>query len=169
MSAFAIFATVLTIGYIIYYGIAISRDIIASKKADNSTVETFEVEEINHPQPTTVQETAEGFSIAPLGESEYEPLFIQPSEDVEPENESSGDKTRNVAQELVDQTNAELEPMAEASEPGFNPDGLEDAIHKTLTNATGNDPRIACTVVDETHGQEMPNTDDDADEEEIRV
>lgn len=33
MSTFAVFATILTIGYIIYYGFTISRDIIASKKA----------------------------------------------------------------------------------------------------------------------------------------
>ncbi len=66
MSAFAVFATVLTIGYIIYYGFTISRDIIAGKKADKSDVETFEVEAVNEPKPTSVNETYDGFSISPM-------------------------------------------------------------------------------------------------------
>ncbi len=83
-------------------------------------------------------------------------------EEVEP----NGDK----AQKLVERTNAELESMAEASQPGFNPEQITDMIHYSIGNVLqSSKPRIICTVVDETHGQEVKNTEKDDSEEEIRL
>lgn len=174
MSAFAVFATVLTIGYIIYYGFTVSRDIIANKKAEKNEVETFEVETTDEQRPTAVCETGDGFSIAPkIIEEEAvadEPRVI--SDDAPSfESESGGDTQ---AQATVKAVNEEMEPIKEASEPGFTPEEVDSLIKASLTNAMGVGPRILCNVVDETHGQAAPDSSDENAEqndsrEEIRL
>lgn len=184
MSAFAVFATVLTIGYIIYYGFAISRDIIASKKAEKSEVETFEVESADQPQPTTVCETGDGFSIAPK-QIEEQPL-MEDTSNIEAASvdgvipQSNEVQAESKAEELVEKTKEEMEPMVEASEPGFTPDQMVSMIHNAISSASkeASTPTIICDVVDSTHGHEVPdNPDENADEnaepddsqEEIRL
>lgn len=64
MSPFAIFAIVLTIAYIIYYGVTISRDQYGKKGQENETEEIFDVgnmSEIEEPIPVT--EDGDGFVI----------------------------------------------------------------------------------------------------------
>ena len=56
MSPFAIFAIVLTIAYIIYYGVNISRDLYGKKGQENETEEIFDMgtmPEIEEPIPVT--------------------------------------------------------------------------------------------------------------------
>ena len=56
MSPFAIFAIVLTIAYIIYYGVNISRDLYGKKGQENETEEIFDMgtmSEIEEPIPVT--------------------------------------------------------------------------------------------------------------------
>ena len=43
MSAFVIFAIVLTVVYVIYYGVVISRDLYGKKDQQTTNQETFEV------------------------------------------------------------------------------------------------------------------------------
>ena len=177
MSAFAVFATVLTIGYIIYYGFTISRDIIASKKAEKN-------------EPTAVSETGDGFSIAPKQIEELPQPDEQSTIEITPayENNEMADSveepTSCKADELVDKTKEEMEPMVEASEPGFTPEEMASMIHSAISSASkeSSAPKILCNVVDDTHGQEVPeipddNPDENADEnaqpndsqEEIRL
>ena len=190
MSAFAVFATVLTIGYIIYYGFTISRDIIASKKAEKNEAETFEVEPVSQPQPTAVSETGDGFSIAPKQIEELPQPDEQSTIEITPayENNEMADSVEEPpsckADELVDKTKEEMEPMVEASEPGFTPEEMASMIHSAISSASkeSSAPKILCNVVDDTHGQEVPeipddNPDENADEnaqpndsqEEIRL
>ena len=71
MSPFAIFAIVLTIAYIIYYGVNISRDLYAKKGQENETEEIFEVS--NMPKiedPIPVREDGDGFVIGTQTELE---------------------------------------------------------------------------------------------------
>lgn len=56
MSPFAIFAIVLTVAYIIYYGVNISRDLYGKKGQENETEEIFDMgtmSEIEEPIPVT--------------------------------------------------------------------------------------------------------------------
>lgn len=181
MSAFAVFATVLTIGYIIYYGFTISRDIIASKKAEKNEAETFDVEPVDQPQPTAVSETNDGFSISPKMIEENIPVEVAPAPPIEVVADDTEGPTESKAEELVAKVNEEMEPMVEASEPGYTPDEFDNFIHASLKMAK-EERIIAITVVDDTHGQEVPdtpdnNTEDNADEnaqpddsqEEIRL
>lgn len=173
MSAFAVFATVLTIGYIIYYGFTISRDIIASKKAEKSEVETFEVESVDEPQPTAVCETGDGFRIAPKQIEELPQPEDQSSIEIAPvavksypeaESETPG---ITKAEELVEKAKEEMEPMAEASEPGFTPDEMASMIHNAISSASkeSSSPKIIYDVVDPTHGQVVPDCPEDNPEE----
>jgi hypothetical protein len=71
MSPFAIFAIVLTIAYIIYYGVNISRDLYGKKGQENETEEIFDVS--NMPkieEPIPVTEDGDGFVIGTQAELE---------------------------------------------------------------------------------------------------
>lgn len=71
MSPFAIFAIVLTIAYIIYYGVTISRDLYGKKGQDNETEEIFDMG--NTPEieeATLVTETGDSFFVGMLAEQE---------------------------------------------------------------------------------------------------
>ncbi|MDL2212637.1 hypothetical protein LJC29_01560 [Bacteroides sp. OttesenSCG-928-N06] len=92
MSPFAIFAIVLTIAYIIYYGVNISRDLYGKKGQENEAEEIFNVStmtEIEDPIPVT--EDGDGFVIGAQKSleniSEANPLKEQGEE--EKENDDS--------------------------------------------------------------------------------
>ncbi len=71
MSLFAIFAIVLTIGYIIYYGVTISRDLYGKKGQDNETEEIFEMGNMPEiEEATLVTETEDSFFVGTLAEQE---------------------------------------------------------------------------------------------------
>ena len=64
MSPFAIFAIVLTIAYIIYYGVNISRDLYGKKGQENVTEEIFEVGNMPRiEEPIPVREDGDSFII----------------------------------------------------------------------------------------------------------
>jgi len=64
MSPFAIFAIVLTIIYIIYYGVNISRDLYGKKGQENETEEIFDVSNMSEvEEPIPVTEDGDGFII----------------------------------------------------------------------------------------------------------
>lgn len=64
MSAFGIFALILTIAYIIYFTVVIVRDVAAGRKSgdDSSQTETFDTSFMEE-QSVQVTETREGFSV----------------------------------------------------------------------------------------------------------
>lgn len=64
MSAFGIFALILTIAYIIYFSVVIVRDVAAGRKSgyDSSQLETFDTSFMEE-QSVKVTETEEGFSV----------------------------------------------------------------------------------------------------------
>lgn len=64
MSPFAIFAIVLTIAYIIYYGVNISRDLYGKKGQENETEEIFDMGSISEiEEPISVTEDGDSFII----------------------------------------------------------------------------------------------------------
>lgn len=64
MSPFAIFAIVLTIAYIIYYGVTISRDLYGKKGQETETEEIFDMSNMSKiEEPIPVTEDGEGFVI----------------------------------------------------------------------------------------------------------
>ena len=64
MSAFWIFATCLTVAYIIYYSVVVWRDLSKPKEQVSSSEETFELAD-TAPEPTrVVEQTDKGFHVA---------------------------------------------------------------------------------------------------------
>lgn len=64
MSPFAIFAIVLTIAYIIYYGVNISRDLYGKKGQENETEEIFDMGTMSEiEEPISVTEDGDSFFI----------------------------------------------------------------------------------------------------------
>lgn len=64
MSPFVIFAIVLTIAYIIYYGVNISRDLYGKKGQENETEEIFDMSNMAQiEEPIPVTEDGDGFVI----------------------------------------------------------------------------------------------------------
>ncbi len=81
MSPFAIFAIVLTIAYIIYYGVNISRDLYGKKGQENETEEIFDMgtmSEIEEPIPVT--EDGDSFIIGTQADLENLSESNQPGE-----------------------------------------------------------------------------------------
>ncbi len=81
MSPFAIFAIVLTIAYIIYYGVNISRDLYDKKGQENETEEIFDMgtmSEIEKPIPVT--EDGDSFIIGTQADLENLSESNQPRE-----------------------------------------------------------------------------------------
>ncbi|MDO5442950.1 MAG: hypothetical protein Q4G10_04710 [Bacteroidia bacterium] len=65
MSGFWIFAIVLTVAYVLYYGIIISIDLYGKPKEQNKgSEETFEIKDMEFEPPKAVEETSGGFRIS---------------------------------------------------------------------------------------------------------
>lgn len=90
MSPFTLFAIVLTIAYIIYYGVNISRDLYGKKGQENETEEIFDVSnmaEIEEPIP--VREDGDGFVIGAQTDLENLSESNFPGEQTRKENNDS--------------------------------------------------------------------------------
>ena len=65
MSGFWIFAIILTVAYVLYYGIIISIDLYGKPKEQNKdSEETFEFKDMEFEPPKAVEETSGGFRIS---------------------------------------------------------------------------------------------------------
>ena len=114
MSPFAIFAIVLTIAYIIYYGVNISRDLYGKKGQENETEETFDVSNMSEIEaPIPVTEDGDGFVMGAQASLENlsETNLSREQRGKEKENDDSyqsgiadksGNGGKSKAEELVD-------------------------------------------------------------------
>lgn len=63
MSAYMTFAIILTVAYIIYYGVTIGRDLYGKAKQGSSNEDTFTLGPVEAEATTLVNETENGFSV----------------------------------------------------------------------------------------------------------
>ena len=74
MSPFAIFAIVLTIGYVFYFGIVIAHDLYGKKGQENTNEEHFDVSSMQDTEESTqVDEDGDSFRIGNESTSENSP------------------------------------------------------------------------------------------------
>ena len=74
MSPFAIFAIVLTIGYVFYFGIVIAHDLYGKKGQENTNEEHFDVSSMQDTEESTqVDEDGDSFRIGNVSTSENSP------------------------------------------------------------------------------------------------
>lgn len=114
MSPFAIFAIVLAIAYIIYYGVTISRDLYGKKGQENASEEIFDVSNMSEiEEPIPVAEDGDGFVIGTQtvleNLPEANPSKEQKREEKRSDNsykseatENSGADKKSKTEELVD-------------------------------------------------------------------
>ena len=86
MSAFGIFALILTTAYIIYFAVVITKDVIESRKKATGTESTEEFEIPEQEEAVVVQETLGGFSIGEV-ESVLEEGHVPLPDEEEPSSE----------------------------------------------------------------------------------
>ncbi len=114
MSAFGIFALILTIAYIIYFSVVIVRDVAVGRKAkdDGPQAETFDTSFMED-QPVKVAETKEGFSI---GDNEISATPVaEISSDLTEELENKSAETEALKTKLAETMPEEVEVIAEVS------------------------------------------------------
>lgn len=109
MSAFGIFALILTTAYIIYFSVVIIRDVTTSRKSaeDNSETETFDIT-FAEEQSVEVTETENGFAV---GDNNIDAVTVAAVEETSPSSTSSeADKEAQVMeiQNVIDAETADI-------------------------------------------------------------
>ena len=143
MSAFWIFATCLTVAYIIYYSVVVWRDLSKPKEQVSSSEETFELAD-TAPEPTrVVEQTDKGFRVAgsdgrvkeqefknsPAGPAPKKPE--SPDPDPGPQLDATGAPTTPMAKKVA-AAKEEMEPIDVIGSTELVQDQLEAAMKDEL-------------------------------------
>ncbi len=133
MSPFVIFVIVLTVIYIIYYAVMITRDLYGKKEEHKSQEEVFDLSDmVEEETAVSVHESDNGFSVA---DKEYETMNLHDEDEATPSSEgTSGDAksekpaSKNVAEDLANK----VEKKCDETQP-FMSDGMYATdFYKTL-------------------------------------
>ena len=124
MSPFAIFAIVLTLAYVIYYGVMISRDLTKKPGQEETQEETIEVDTFAlAEEPETVKSVGDGFQVGdgPIYHPEPQPdvISLDSEGNVEAEglsNVLSSEMTKRVGEavEEMDDIDPDSQPQVDA-------------------------------------------------------
>lgn len=141
MSAFTIYAIVLTLAYVIYYSAMITREAYASKDQSSDTSETFEFDGMDDPiESVTVNESKDGFYIGESTADDEEDINEEVSTDV-----PDGEETVSDAIEMAELHAASTEEMMEEVSAEY-PDEFEpDEFDAVLLNPANTVPVIITT------------------------
>ena len=120
MSPFAIFAIVLTIGYVFYFGIVIAHDLYGKKGQENTNEEHFDVSSMQDTEESTqVDEDGDSFRIS---------------------NERTSDNSSNKTTSLTDNnqtlSNTSLEGEPKKSEVAKKIAHLEENMEETMPGSS---------------------------------
>ena len=139
MSAFWIFATCLTVAYIIYYSVVVWRDLSKPKEQSSSSEETFELADIA-PEPTrVVEQTDKGFRVAGSDGQMKEQEFTNspaapapkkpesPDSDPGPQLDATGAPTTPMAKKIA-AAKEEMDPIDVIGSTELVQDQLEAAM-----------------------------------------
>lgn len=134
MSAYLIFVIVLTVAYVIYYGVTAYRDLSAKNNEAGTDEENFDISSMEEDVATPVSETSQGFQV---GVSESGNM---------PENDDDAILTVDEERETADQS--ELEEKARKISEGLedadvrSEQGLRDTEFMELLNSERTAPSI---------------------------
>ncbi len=144
MSPFVIFVIVLTVIYIIYYAVMITRDLYGKKEEHKSQEEVFDVSDmVEEETAVSVHESDNGFSVA---DKEYETMNLHDEDEATPSSEgtsgyakSEKPASKNVAEDLANK----VEKKCDETQP-FMSDGMYATdFYKTLIDGNRtNRPQI---------------------------
>lgn len=144
MSPFVIFVIVLTIIYIIYYAVMITRDLYGKKEDHKTQEEVFDVSDmVEEEAAVSVHESDNGFSVA---DKEYETLNLHDENEAPSSTDGeSGDaksekqSPKNVAENLAHK----FEKKSDEIQPSMSDGMYADDFYQTLLNGNRtNRPQI---------------------------
>ena len=143
MSPFVIFVIVLTIIYIIYYAVMITRDLYGKKEDHKTQEEVFDVSDMVEEAAVSVHESDNGFSVA---DKEYETLNLHDENEAPSSTDGeSGDaksekqSPKNVAENLAHK----FEKKSDEIQPSMSDGMYADDFYQTLLNGNRtNRPQI---------------------------
>ena len=146
MSPFAIFTIVLTLAYVIYYGVMISRDLTKNPGQEEAQEETIEVDTFAQAEePENVKSVGDGFQVGdgPIYQPEPQPdvISLNSEGNVEAEglsNVLSSEMTKRVGEavEEMDDIDPDSQPQVDAktyakqmaAQHGFEIDEPQDLL-----------------------------------------
>ena len=136
MSPFVIFAIVLTLAYIIYYGVMISRDLTMKPCQEETNEETIEVDAFAQTEePEPVKSVGDGFQVGdgPVYQPEPEPEVIS----LDSEGNVKEEGIVNVLDSEFAQKVGEAVETMEDTEPESQPQFDEEAYAKQMEKKHG--------------------------------
>lgn len=163
MSAFGIFALILTTAYIIYFSVVIIRDVTTSRKSaeDNSETETFNAT-FAEEQSVEVTETENGFAV---GDNNIDAVPVAAVEgSTEPTASSEAEKEAQVLaiQNVIDAETADIAQsiVHEVAVPDDEYDKLLQGQDGTIDNTGCLITRIPAEESDKTPAKDAPSVDE---------
>ena len=171
MSAFWIFATCLTVAYIIYYSVVVWRDLSKPKEQVSSSEETFELAD-TAPEPTrVVEQTDKGFRVAGSDGQMKEQEFTNspaapapkkpesPDPDPGPQLDATGAPTTPMAKKIA-AAKEEMDPIDVIGSTELVQDQLEAAIKDEMDTV---DIEKTYTTPEKSSGDETSKKEQDHD------
>lgn len=145
MSAFIIYAIVLTLAYIIYYSAMITKDAYARKEQTSDTSETFDVGDMNGQiESVTVNESKHGFYLGDENADEEDNAGEEESTDVTADDHEATDESdsESDAPSKAEQHAESAEAMMEEIDPEFSDSFEPDEFDLVLLNPANTVPVI---------------------------
>lgn len=133
MKAYFIFAVALTVAYIIYYALMITKDLYGKNgEKKKSGEEEFDVSGFEEEESISVVENDNGFNI---GDNEYETHYVDETQNVSEETESTDEKPK---QDLIEALNNKVKANMEEAQVTFsNPYNSAELYKLMIQNGIG--------------------------------
>jgi hypothetical protein len=152
MSPFLIFAIVLTVAYVIYYSVMITRDLYGKKDEVKTKEEVFDVSELEEQEAAvTVSESENGFSVA---DKQYETLRheddVIPAQQQEepPLYDIKQPEQKSVAENLEEQMQDKMEDTDMFMENQLMQDDFTACLLNGGDMGIGN-PKVLATLIND--------------------
>lgn len=135
MKAYFIFVLVLTVAYIVYYAVMITKDLHGNGEKKKSEEEEFDVSEFDAEESVSVVENDKGFNV---GDNEYETHDVDETQSVSDDKEPESEKHK---QDVVEAINHRIEEKMEETHATFsNPYNSAELYKLMMGKGLGNSP-----------------------------
>ena len=132
MKAYFIFVLVLTVAYIVYYAVMITKDLHGNGEKKKSEEEEFDVSEFDAEESVSVVENDKGFNI---GDNEYETHYIDKTQNVSEETNPTDEKPK---EDVIEALNNKVKANMEETQVTFsNPYNSAELYKLMIQNGIG--------------------------------
>lgn len=132
MKVYFIFVLVLTVAYIVYYAVMITKDLHGNGEKKKSEEEEFDVSEFDAEESVSVVENDKGFNV---GDNEYETRYIDKTQNVSEETNPTDEKPR---QDVIEALNNKVKANMEETQVTFsNPYNSAELYKLMIQNGIG--------------------------------